>query len=43
MYDGDGNPLTSTFADYAVISACELPSFECDLTETPSPYNPLGV
>ncbi len=43
MYDEAGNPLTSTLADYAVISACELPSFECDLTETPSPYNPLGV
>ena len=43
VYDGAGNPLTSTLADYAVISACELPSFECDLTQTPSPYNPLGV
>ena len=32
VYDDAGNPLTSTFADYAVISACELPSFECDLT-----------
>jgi carbon-monoxide dehydrogenase large subunit len=43
VYDDAGNPLTSTLADYALISACELPSFECDLTETPSPHNPLGV
>ncbi len=43
VYDAAGNPLTSTFADYAVISACELPSFESDLTQTPTPHNPLGV
>jgi carbon-monoxide dehydrogenase large subunit len=43
VYDDEGNPLTSTLADYAVISASELPSFECDLTETPSPHNPMGV
>jgi carbon-monoxide dehydrogenase large subunit len=42
VYDQDGNPLTATFADYAVLSACELPSFECSLIETPSPNNPLG-
>jgi carbon-monoxide dehydrogenase large subunit len=34
--------LTATFADYAVPSACEMPSFECSLIETPSPNNPLG-
>ena len=27
-YDPDGNPLTSNFADYPVISATELPMFE---------------
>jgi carbon-monoxide dehydrogenase large subunit len=27
-YDGAGNPITSNFADYAFISAAELPSFE---------------
>lgn len=41
-YDDAGNPLTPTFAEYAVPSACELPSFECSFVETPSPYNPLG-
>jgi carbon-monoxide dehydrogenase large subunit len=42
-YDADGNPQTTNFADYALPSAAELPSFECRLLETPSPNNPLGV
>ena len=43
VYDEDGNPLTSTFADYAFISAAELPSFETVHLETPSPLNDLGA
>ena len=43
VYDGDGNPLTSTLTDYAMPSAAELPSFEASNTETPSPRNPLGA
>ena len=43
LYDGDGNPLTSTLADYAAITAAELPSFELVRSETPTPVNPLGV
>jgi carbon-monoxide dehydrogenase large subunit len=42
-YDDDGNPRTANFADYALPSAAELPSFECELMETPSPNNPLGA
>jgi carbon-monoxide dehydrogenase large subunit len=42
-YDPDGNPITSNFADYAVPSAAEMPSFEVHSTETPSPNNPLGA
>ena len=42
-YDSEGNPLTTNFADYPVISAAELPDFETFHTETPSPTNPLGV
>jgi carbon-monoxide dehydrogenase large subunit len=41
-YDADGNPLTSTFADYGIPTAADLPSFDCLLQETPSPNNPLG-
>ena len=42
-FDADGNPVTSNFADYAVPSAAELPSFETVSTETPTPLNPLGA
>ncbi len=42
-YDDDGNPITSNLADYAFISAAELPSFEVVHMETPSPVNPLGA
>jgi aerobic carbon-monoxide dehydrogenase large subunit len=42
-YDEDGNPITSTFADYSLPSAADLPSFEVHSTVTPSPLNPLGV
>ena len=43
VYDEDGNPLTSTLADYAIPSAAELPSFELAHTETPSPLNSIGA
>jgi aerobic carbon-monoxide dehydrogenase large subunit len=43
VYDADGNPLTGTLADYAAITATELPSFELLESETPTPINPLGV
>jgi len=42
-YDADGNPLTSTLADYAAITATELPSFELVASETPTSINPLGA
>jgi aerobic carbon-monoxide dehydrogenase large subunit len=42
VYDEDGNPLTSTFVDYAMPSAADLPLYESTLVETPSPFNPLG-
>ena len=35
--------MTGTFVDYALPTAAELPSFETDRTETPSPVNSLGV
>lgn len=42
-YDADGNPVTSNLADYAMISAAELPSFELVAMATPTPINPLGA
>jgi carbon-monoxide dehydrogenase large subunit len=43
IYDEDGNLLTSNMSSYLVPSAAELPRWELDRTETPSPTNPLGV
>jgi aerobic carbon-monoxide dehydrogenase large subunit len=43
IYDAEGNPLTGTLADYAAITAAELPSFELLQSETPTDINPLGV
>jgi aerobic carbon-monoxide dehydrogenase large subunit len=42
-YDADGNPLTTSFADYGMPSAAELPSFETSHTVTPTSRNPLGA
>jgi aerobic carbon-monoxide dehydrogenase large subunit len=41
-YDEDGNLLTSTFADYEIVTAAELPDFELLPMETPTPQNDLG-
>ena len=43
VYDADGQLVTGTFVDYALPTANEIPSFETDRTETPSPTNSLGV
>ena len=42
-YDPDGNPITSNLADYAMISAAELPSFELVPMQTPTSINALGA
>jgi carbon-monoxide dehydrogenase large subunit len=42
-YDDYGNPVTGNLADYAMISAAELPSFELVPMETPTPVNKLGA
>jgi carbon-monoxide dehydrogenase large subunit len=43
LYDEDGNPVTSNLADYAMITADVLPSFELIAMETPTPNNALGA
>ncbi len=43
VYDADGNPVTGTLVDYAIITAAELPSFELLSSETPATSNPLGA
>jgi carbon-monoxide dehydrogenase large subunit len=43
VFDEDGQPKTSNFAEYPVISAAELPSFEVVHMETPTWVNELGA
>jgi aerobic carbon-monoxide dehydrogenase large subunit len=43
VYDPDGNPVTGTLVDYAIVTAAELPSFELLTSETPATINPLGA
>jgi carbon-monoxide dehydrogenase large subunit len=43
VFDEDGQPKTSNFAEYPVISAAELPSFEVLHMETPTWVNELGA
>jgi carbon-monoxide dehydrogenase large subunit len=42
-FDEHGNPLTTSLADYLIVSAAELPSFELHPIETPTDVNPLGA
>jgi carbon-monoxide dehydrogenase large subunit len=42
-YDDNAQPLTTTFAEYALPSACTIPNITLSHIETPSPLNPLGV
>jgi aerobic carbon-monoxide dehydrogenase large subunit len=42
-YDAEGQPVTTTFADYLLPTASEMPHFETLYKESPSPHNPLGV
>ncbi|MGA8612514.1 MAG: xanthine dehydrogenase family protein molybdopterin-binding subunit [Xanthobacteraceae bacterium] len=42
-YDAAGQPVTTTFADYLLPTATEVPKIETLYKETPSPRNPLGV
>jgi carbon-monoxide dehydrogenase large subunit len=42
-YDEAGNPITSTFADYLMPSAVDMPPMELANTVTETPLNPLGA
>ena len=43
VYDADGTPRTTNFADYPVISSAELPTFELVSMATPTWVNELGA
>ncbi len=42
-YDEDAQPITTTLADYLLVTASEIPTLELGHRETPTPLNPLGV
>ena len=43
VYDEQGQLITGELMDYALPKASQMPWFETDRTETPTPVNPLGV
>jgi carbon-monoxide dehydrogenase large subunit len=43
LFDENGQPLTTSFADYLLPMATDVPHVETLHTETPSPLNPIGV
>jgi carbon-monoxide dehydrogenase large subunit len=43
VHDAEGNPLTTTFADYGIPSAAELPTIEVETIDLPTHVNPLGA
>ncbi len=42
QYSDDGQPLASSFADYMMPGATEIPHIRIDHMETPSPYTTFG-
>jgi carbon-monoxide dehydrogenase large subunit len=43
VYDAEGQPLTTTFADYLMPGATDVPDIEVHHIVTPSPLTPLGM
>ncbi|MBO0848616.1 MAG: xanthine dehydrogenase family protein [Pseudonocardia sp.] len=43
VYDDDGQLLTSSYLDYLIPSAMEVPELRVGHVETPSPYTPHGI
>jgi carbon-monoxide dehydrogenase large subunit len=43
VYDTDGQLLSSTYLDYLIPSAMEVPELKIGHAQTPSPYTPHGI
>jgi CO/xanthine dehydrogenase Mo-binding subunit len=43
VFDGEGQLLNATLADYLLPTALDVPRMELAHTVTPSPLNPLGI
>jgi len=42
-WDEYGQPVTTSFADYSLLTAAEMPQLRTAFVESPSPLNPLGA
>ncbi|MFT5438594.1 MAG: carbon-monoxide dehydrogenase large subunit [Alphaproteobacteria bacterium] len=42
-FDENAQPITTNFAEYLMVTATEMPSFDLSHMESPTPLNPLGV
>jgi carbon-monoxide dehydrogenase large subunit len=42
-YSDEAQPLTTTLADYLVVTAADMPRIELGHRESPTPLNPLGL
>ncbi|MDE3838912.1 carbon-monoxide dehydrogenase large subunit [Bacillus methanolicus] len=42
-YDSNGNCLAPNFMDYLVPTSLDTPTWETDMTVTPSPHHPIGA
>jgi len=43
VYDGEGQPITGSFMDYAIPRAVDVPSFVTEHHPVPATTNPLGI
>lgn len=43
IYGDDGQALTASFLDYALLRAADAPAVHSEFQQTPSPINPLGA
>jgi CO/xanthine dehydrogenase Mo-binding subunit len=43
VYDEEGELITSSFLDYTLPTAAEMPELTIGDVETPSPYTPHGI
>jgi carbon-monoxide dehydrogenase large subunit len=43
LFDTQAQPVTTTFADYLLVSSSEMPRIDISHTESPSPLNALGL
>ena len=42
-FDEEAQPTSTSFADYSLLTAAEIPPVEAAFVESPSPLNPLGA